>query len=85
MMANLEICAGQRFKKADAPFIVWEVVTVSEGADGIPHARMTRVGETHTTKTVSVYALRDERLYRFAGEADAPATTDPRPDLRAGE
>ncbi len=46
---------------------------------------MTRVGETHTTKTVSVYALRDERLYRFAGEADAPVAKDARPALRAGE
>ncbi len=85
MMDNLEVRVGQRFRKADAHFIVWEVAEVSMATDGIPHARMTLVGDPYTTKTVSVYALRDEGLYRFAGEADQPVAEDVRPLLGAGE
>ena len=68
-MARVEVRRGQRFCNADAPVIVWEVTDVRNDGAGLPHARLARVGEPKTLKTISCSALRDPRLFRFIGEA----------------
>jgi hypothetical protein len=72
-MTKLEVRKGQRYCNADAAFIVWEVADLLSDAAGVPHARLRRVNDPNTTKTLSVSALRDTRLYRFIG--DAPEDT----------
>jgi len=67
-MARQEVRKGQRYCNADAPFIVWSVGEILKDGAGLPHARLTRVGEAYTTKTVAFSALKDARLYRFIGE-----------------
>ena len=63
-MARREVQTGQRFQQVDSPS-VWEVVDIVKDAEGIAHARMVRVGDPNTRKTISVMALRDNRLYRL--------------------
>ena len=67
-MARIEVRKGQRYCNADAAFIVWVVADLLEDGAGVPHARLRRVNDPNTTKTLSVSALRDARLYRFIGE-----------------
>ncbi len=63
-MARREVQTGQRFQQVDSSS-VWEVVDIVKDAEGIAHARMVRVGDPNTRKTISVMALRDNRLYRL--------------------
>ncbi len=64
-MARREIVAGQRFQQADSSS-VWEVQSLTKDGEGIPHARLTRVGDNTDIKMISVAALRDSRLYKLA-------------------
>ncbi|MBM3585222.1 MAG: hypothetical protein FJX36_12605 [Alphaproteobacteria bacterium] len=66
-MARLDIRKGQRFCNADASFIVWLVDGLMEDSAGVPHARLHRVNDPNTIKTLSIAALRDGRLYRPVG------------------
>lgn len=68
-MAKLEVRKGQRYCNADASFIVWIVGDLLDDAAGVPHARLRRAGDPNTTKTLSLSALRDPRLYRFVGDS----------------
>lgn len=63
-MARREIAPGQRYQPTDSN-TAWEVREVVKDAEGIPHARLMRVGDPTATKTISARALTDPRLYRL--------------------
>jgi hypothetical protein len=48
---------GQRFCKAEAVNIVWQVSSVFQGADGKPYAQLVRADDVSMRKTVAVSAL----------------------------
>jgi hypothetical protein len=59
---------GQRFRPTEPQMFgtrapEWEVAEVFTGSDGMPYARIRRVGSTHDVKTVSQAILRDKRRY----------------------
>jgi hypothetical protein len=63
-MARREVAPGQKYQQTGSVF-VWQVIDVVKDAEGIQHARMIRVGDATTRKTISVPALRDSRLYKL--------------------
>lgn len=70
-MARREVLPGQRYQPTDASSI-WEVRELTKDAEGIVHARLTRVGDPTAIKMISVAALKDPRLYKqVASESDA--------------
>ncbi|MEJ0071333.1 MAG: hypothetical protein WDO24_24200 [Pseudomonadota bacterium] len=44
--------------------IVWRVVDLFEGRDGIPYARLVNINDRSLTKTVATEALLDRSLFR---------------------
>lgn len=63
-MARREVVAGQRYQPVDSS-AVWEVRELVKDAEGIVHARMTKVGDPTALKMISASALRDSRLYKL--------------------
>lgn len=63
-MARREVAAGQRYQPTDSS-AVWEVRELVKDAEGIVHARMTKVGDPTALKMISASALRDSRLYKL--------------------
>lgn len=63
-MARRDVTPGQKYQQTESS-AVWQVVDLVKDAEGIAHARMVRVGDPTTRKTISVLALRDSRLYRL--------------------
>lgn len=63
-MARREVASGQRYKPIDANSI-WEVRELANDGEGIGHARLVKVGDETAVKTISISALRDNRLYRL--------------------
>lgn len=63
-MARREVAAGQRYQPVDSS-AVWEVRELVKDAEGIVHARMTKVGDPTALKMISASALRDSRLYKL--------------------
>jgi hypothetical protein len=63
-MARREVVAGQRYQPTDSS-AVWEVRELVKDAEGIVHARMTKVGDPTALKMISASALRDSRLYKL--------------------
>lgn len=63
-MARRDVQLGQRYQPTDSSS-VWEVRELVRDAEGIVHARLTRVGDPTALKTISAAALRDARLYRL--------------------
>lgn len=63
-MARREVLAGQKYQSIDATS-VWEIRELVKDAEGITHARMTKVGDSTAIKMISVSALRDARLYKL--------------------
>lgn len=52
-----EVAVGQRYRKSDAPLIVWEVVSLFTGTDGMPYAGIVRADDRTMRKTVAAAAL----------------------------
>ncbi len=48
-----EVAVGHRFKKRDAPWVVWEVSLLTTGTDGMAYAQMVRADDRTMRKTVS--------------------------------
>ncbi len=48
-----DMAVGNKFKKRDAPWVVWEVSMLTTGTDGTPYVQLTRVGDHTMRKTVS--------------------------------
>ena len=51
--------------------MVWRVVKLFEGADGVPYARLVNAADRSLTKTVATDALLDRSLFRHAGSTSA--------------
>lgn len=66
-MARREVQPGQRFQQVDSSS-QWEVVDIAKDAEGIQHARLIRVGDATSRKTLSLVALRDTRLYKLVSD-----------------
>ena len=54
---------GQRFRKAEAANIVWQVTSVFEGIDGKPYAQLVRTDDVSMRKTVAISALAQNLQY----------------------
>lgn len=54
---NVDVTIGQRFRKADAPLIVWEVASMFDGTDGVPYAGIICIADPSQRKTVAQEAL----------------------------
>jgi hypothetical protein len=54
---------GQRFRKAEAANIVWQVTSVFEGIDGKPYAQLVRTDDVSMRKTVALSALAQNLQY----------------------
>ena len=63
-MAKRDVLPGQRYQPAGSS-AVWEVREIVKDPEGISHARLMRVGDPTTVKTISVAALRDGRLFKL--------------------
>jgi hypothetical protein len=63
MARRPEVTIGQRYQPVGSS-AMWEVVDIVRDGAGIPHARLTAVGNPTAAKTLAVSALRDARLYR---------------------
>ncbi|MGB8275344.1 MAG: hypothetical protein WCF16_08775 [Alphaproteobacteria bacterium] len=62
-MSNVE--RGQRYRQANMPQDVWEVVAILVNGGAFPHARLQRVRDTRDIKTVSFSALQDKTLFHL--------------------
>ena len=62
------VAVGQRYRKRDAPLVVWEVAALFRGTDGVPYARMFRVDDPSMLKTVAQAML--ERSLHYTAVAD---------------
>lgn len=63
---------GQRFRPTgDGPFgrpqAIWRVINSFEGTDGMAYAHLISEADPSASKTVSIAALMDKRLYRPEG------------------
>ena len=64
-MARREVQPGQQYQQVGST-AVWQVVDIAKDAEGIAHARLVRVGDATSRKTLSLVALKDSRLFRLA-------------------
>jgi len=60
---DAQIAVGQRFRKRDAPRIVWEVESLFEGVDGVAYAAIFRIDDPSMRKTVARAALEKGHQY----------------------
>jgi hypothetical protein len=60
------VAVGERYRKIDAPLIVWEVMQTFRGPDGVPYALLVSVGDRSQRKTVAQDALRRGSQYKRA-------------------
>jgi hypothetical protein len=51
--AGSDIAVGHKFKKRDAPWVIWEVSLLKTGPDGTAYAQLMGVGDHTLRKTVS--------------------------------
>jgi hypothetical protein len=61
----MEVTPGQRFRKLDLPYITWEVSAVHRGSDERLYARLRRVDDRATEKTLACVALQDRKLFHL--------------------
>lgn len=54
---DTDIAAGQRFRKCDAPRVVWQVDSLFDGVDGVPYAAIFRIDDPSMRKTVARASL----------------------------
>ena len=57
-MSRRDVQQGQKYQQADSSS-VWEVQDLISDREGIPHARLRRVGDRTAVKMISVSALKD--------------------------
>lgn len=68
-MARREVVVGQKYQPTESS-AVWEVRELVKDAEGIVHARMTKVGDPTALKMISASALKDSRLYKLVAAAE---------------
>jgi hypothetical protein len=70
-MMSRTVRIGQRYRSAEAPVCVWEVVELVE-LNGIPHALLVLLRDRWTRKTVSLAGLMNRGSFELAAEAPKP-------------
>ena len=68
-MSVMDVTPGQRFRKLDLPYITWEVSEVLRGSDARLYARLRRVGDRLTEKTLACGVLKDRKIFHPVGQA----------------
>jgi hypothetical protein len=58
-----EISVGARYFRQDGSSILWEVLSLYVGVDGLPHAILYNVGNPTVRKTLSQFTLENGGLY----------------------
>jgi hypothetical protein len=69
-----EISIGARYFRRDVPGIIWEVLSLYAGVDGLPHAILYNVAHPTLRKTLSQFTLEDGGQYTRVPENRAPDT-----------
>ncbi len=59
----MSVNVGDRFIKANVPYIVWEVSRISRETNPIPHAILNQEGRYNRQITLSVPALATVSMY----------------------
>jgi hypothetical protein len=67
----MDVTPGQRFRKLDLPYITWEVTAVLRGSDARLYARLHRVGDRATEKTLACGVLKDRKLFHLVAATKA--------------
>jgi hypothetical protein len=67
-----EISVGARYFRQDAPRIIWKVLSLYMGVDGLPHAILFNVDHHTLRKTLSQSTLVNSRQYTRVPEDQAP-------------
>ena len=61
----MDITLGQLFRKNDLPYITWEVSAINRYPDALMYARLLRVDDRATVKTLSCATLQDRKLFHM--------------------
>ncbi len=67
----MDVTPGQRFRKLDLPYITWEVSEVLRGSDARLYARLRRVGDRLTEKTLACGVLKDRKVFHEVAQTKA--------------
>ncbi len=68
-MARREVKVGQHYQPQGSS-MVWEVRELARDGEGVGHARLVRTDNAREFKTLSVSALKDNKLYRLVKDSD---------------
>ena len=60
---HLDISIGTQYRRRDAPNVVWEVITLYVGVDGLPHAVLSNVSDPTWRKALSQIELENGGQY----------------------
>jgi hypothetical protein len=60
---------GQRYKRVDALWVVWEVVTVRPDLEGVRHCRIVDVNDRTNNKLIAEKTLTNRKFYQLVSEA----------------
>ncbi len=66
-MPRREVEPGQKYRPTGGNAL-WQVVDLTQDAEGIPHARLIKLDDSTVVKMISTSALKDARLYRLIEE-----------------
>jgi hypothetical protein len=66
---SLEISVGARYFRRDVPGIIWEVLSLYVGVDGLLHAILFNIHHHTLRKTLSQSALEDTGQYTRISES----------------
>jgi hypothetical protein len=67
-----ELSIGIRYFQRDTPNVVWEVLSLYVGVDGLPHAILYNIAHPTLRKTLSRYALEDGGQYARLSDSWTP-------------
>jgi hypothetical protein len=67
-----EVSVGARYFRQDAPRIIWEVLSLYVGVDGLPHAILYNIDHHALRKTLSRFSLENSGQYTRVPEDQAP-------------
>lgn len=62
---EFNVAVGQRYRKSDAPRIVWEVAQTFNGSDGVSYAALICMSDRSHRKTVAADALSRGMQYQL--------------------
>ena len=60
---EVEVSPGARYRRRDAPYMVWEVIAAHAGTDGKPHVVLVNLSDPTWRKTLSLSELESGSQY----------------------